>query len=132
MISRFTLDSATEFLFGQDVCSLSAGLPYPQDTIDEKANSPASPHPADVFARSFALAQELSGYRSRRGGTWPLAEFFEDAVIKPKKVVEDFINPIIAEALNKKVTGTSHTEKLEDDDHITLLDHLVKCTGGTL
>ncbi|KAF9016963.1 cytochrome P450, partial [Hymenopellis radicata] len=29
VVSRFTLDSATEYLFGKDVESLSAGLPYP-------------------------------------------------------------------------------------------------------
>ena len=30
-MSRFTLDSATEFLFGNCVESLSAGLPYPRN-----------------------------------------------------------------------------------------------------
>ncbi len=29
VVARFTFDSATEFLFGKDVESIAAGLPYP-------------------------------------------------------------------------------------------------------
>ena len=55
-MSRFTLDSATDFLFGNCVQTLSAELPYPYnvtpaETLTGKAKT------AEDFARAFAEAQ---------------------------------------------------------------------------
>ena len=53
-LSRFTLDTATEFLFGQNVKSLSGDLPYP--SMCKKASPRA--HASDKFALAFSRAQE--------------------------------------------------------------------------
>ncbi|KII89790.1 hypothetical protein PLICRDRAFT_565689 [Plicaturopsis crispa FD-325 SS-3] len=136
-ISRFTLDSATSFLFGNNVNSLSAGLPYPSASLlpasPEHLNNPE--HPSNLFAEAFADAQRLSSHRLRLGQNWPLAEFWEDAVRVPMKVVDKFIEPIVEDAIRKKKAegGAKLTEvagdvKREVAEGETLLDHLVNYT----
>lgn len=132
MVSRFTLDSATEFLFGNDVRSLSAGLPYPH-TSPLVATYDRS-HPANVFAHAFANAQELANRRSRFGSAWPLKEFWKDKVKIQRDIINKFIDPILAEAIAKKrtmkeTTGMQDGER-EVKDGETLLDHLVNYTEG--
>jgi len=133
MVSRFTLDSATDFLFGNDVRSLSAGLPYPY-------NSPLTAsydisHPANVFAHAFGESQKLSGSRSRYGSSWPLIEFWKDNVKVHREVIDKFIDPILTEAIakNKMAKGAFGKEgEREVGDGETLLDHLVNYTEGKL
>ncbi|EGO30124.1 hypothetical protein SERLADRAFT_431596 [Serpula lacrymans var. lacrymans S7.9] len=130
-IRRFTLDSATEFLFGKDVKSLSAGLPYPPNSPLDIVKS----HPANDFAEAFGDAQMASALRSRYGGKWPLAEFWKDKVHTYMDVIDEFVNPIIAEALEKKKAMQSSSGNdlkgnfdREVKDGETLLDHLVNYT----
>lgn len=61
-ISRFTLDSATEFLFGQDVQSLSTGLAYPHRTEDSRHVGPS-----EAFSRAVSRSQEALVQRLRSG-----------------------------------------------------------------
>ncbi|KAI0944226.1 hypothetical protein AcW1_001983 [Taiwanofungus camphoratus] len=127
LVSRFTLDSATEFLFGQDVRSLSAGLPYPPTASALARVSPGT-HPANGFARAFINAQTACVLRSRFASTWPLFEFWEDKVKAHMRAIDDFIAPILSNALEKrKKRGTGEAKEEVDDDE-TLLEHLVKLT----
>ncbi|KAH0839505.1 cytochrome P450 [Lanmaoa asiatica] len=136
MISRFTLDSATEFLFGKDVCSLSAGLVYPPDS-PLATNVAFQNHPANQFAHAFLEAQSATSYRGRFGKPWRLFEFWSDRVKKHMHVCHEFIDPILEEALSKKKglkkaglipeKNESEREVLEGE---TLLDHLVNYTEG--
>lgn len=49
-IGRFTLDSATVHLYGKDVRSLEAGLPYPPYDISGKRNPDTyESHPSNLF-----------------------------------------------------------------------------------
>lgn len=123
---RFTLDSASEFLFGADVHSLSAGLPYPK-TSPLSANR--KPHRSDQFANSFMAAQSAASSRSRYGDSWPLGEFWEDKVKKQMANVYAFVDPIIKDALARK----KDSEKLSVDDQEgdVLLTHLINVTDGT-
>ncbi|KAI9572475.1 cytochrome P450 [Boletus coccyginus] len=131
--SRFTLDSATEFLFGKDVRSLSAGIVYP----------PSSPlfddptflnHPANRFVCAVVESQIASASRAHYGTFWRFAEFWQDRVEKHVKVCYEFIDPIIADTLAKKKhekkqpgsdvnDGTGRAKEGE-----TLLEHLVHST----
>jgi hypothetical protein len=136
MVSRFTLDSATEFLFGNDVRSLSAGYPYPPSSPQARA-PPAKIHPANGFAQAFSAAQVVSASRGRWGPHWPAAEFWVDKAGKHMVAVESFITPILKEALVKKrLTGNvaqetrGNTKDREVKDGETLLDHLVHYTDG--
>ncbi len=130
LVSRFTLDSATEFLFGRDVQSLSAGLPYPpsSDVVVHKLNEP---NPADDFAKAFLEAQSLSAGRGRYTSAWAVFEIFEDKVAVPMKTIDAFIQPILKDALEKKAQKSevpTNGKQVADDE--TLLGHLVNLTDG--
>ncbi|KAH7926998.1 cytochrome P450 [Leucogyrophana mollusca] len=129
VISRFTLDSATEFLFGNCVHSLSAGLPFPYNVPSAETPS-GKAKIAEDFARAFAQAQHIISQRPRKGWIWPLFELFGDKTVEPMKVVNEYIEPILTEAIDKRKkmseSGEKQDEELSDDD--TLLDHLVRLT----
>ena len=123
---RFTIDSASEFLFGSDVQSLSADLPYPSTA---KLATSRRVHPSDSFANAFQKAQVASAARSRFGDFWPLIEFWEDKVEKEIQTVFDYVDPIVKRALETK--GTEEPSNMQDEDEDeTLLEHLVKLTDG--
>lgn len=131
VVSRFTLDSATEFLFGQDVGSLSAGLPYPSES---KAGNTivAADHPSNVFVRAFMKGQELIARRSRAGTVWPLLEFWENKVTPHRRVMEEVVQPLLDDAFARKKTRKEEDvgEALDDKEVTFLLDDLVKDTDG--
>ena len=134
MVSRFTLDSATEFLFGNDVRSLSVGLVYPPRS-SLAADVAFETHPANAFARAFLQAQMLTSYRERFGKSWRLFEFWSDRVRKHMQVCYTFIDPILKETLERKRSlREAILEKNPNDREVsegkTLLDHLVNCTEG--
>lgn len=137
-MQRFTLDSASEFLLGHDVCSLSADLPYPFYSSLAKSLG-ESTHPADIFANAFAEGQTICAVRLRYGASWPLLEFWRDKTKKHVATIHQFIDPILAEAVqNKKATrdGGGHADKDMQNREVkeggTLLEHLVNYTEGTL
>ena len=136
MISRFTLDSATDFLFGKDVCSLSAGLVYPPNS-PLAANVAFQNHPANRFAHAFLEAQLGTSYRSRFGKSWRLFEFWSDRIKDHMQVCHEFIDPILEEALRKKkglkeagLIPEKNEKEREVSEGETLLDHLVNYTEG--
>ncbi|KAF8665619.1 hypothetical protein AX16_000075 [Volvariella volvacea WC 439] len=136
LVSRFTMDSATEFLFGKDVKSLSAGLVYPH-YAPSSLRLASQDHPATIFTQAFQQAQDYSAVRGRWGKHWPLPEFFQDAVKSKMQAVEDYIEPILADAIarrNEQLKDVSSAEKgvqggdKEVGEDETLLDHLIKYT----
>jgi cytochrome P450 len=78
---------------------------------------------------AFTEAQNIIAFRMRFGLHWPLAEFWEDKLRKPMGVVHDFINPIVAQAIQRKRDGETKLKGLERDaDDETLLGNLVNST----
>jgi hypothetical protein len=134
-MGRFTLDSASEFLFGTCVHSLSAGLPYPHNAsyIPPEFKSAGSDR-ANAFARAFLASQEVISSRERYGWIWPLTEIMEDKTKKPMKIVNAYLAPIIQEAIAKKEAAPKQEENEKGervvDDGETLIDHLVNLTSG--
>ncbi|KAK1235462.1 hypothetical protein PQX77_001314 [Marasmius sp. AFHP31] len=127
LMGKFTLDAATEFLFGFCVDNLSSPLPYPSNY---SSSGPSTTTHADRFSQAFLRAQEVVAQRVNLGGSvWPLFEIFEDKIKEPMEIVSSFIEPIIAEALAKK---RARTDKPKPKDEVgedeTLLDHLVDIT----
>lgn len=137
LASRFTMDSATEFLFAQDVQSLAAGLPYPHYSPLSQYST-AQDHPANKFSRAFDEAQRLTALRARRGVNWPLAEFWKDKVREQMVVIDGFITPILAAAVKRKQESDANglSEKVVGDREVkdgeSLLDHLINYTSGTV
>ncbi|KAI0779781.1 cytochrome P450 monooxygenase pc-2 [Fomes fomentarius] len=132
LIARFTLDSATEFLFGTCVHSLKNHLPYPY-------NDPVGTHTvrvlstAERFAEAFLGAQAVLGTRLRMGWAWHLQELFKDASAEHMEAVNAYLQPILDEAIRKNKAAISQGQVNEkgdqDRENETLLDHLVKLTN---
>jgi hypothetical protein len=65
---------------------------------------------------------------------WPLREFWVDVVKKLRTIVDEFIDPILNEALAKNKAAKDASGEIKgitsvrDDE--TLLDHLVNFTDG--
>ncbi|KAF9491473.1 cytochrome P450 [Pleurotus eryngii] len=140
LMGRFTLDSATEFLFGSCVHSLNGRLPYPYNKqVLHYSNSQPSEEAADKFSDAFLQAQLIIAGRERMGWTWPLTEIWGDRTNEHMKVIDAFIAPIIKDAVQKKgladkqkgLTGAATDVEKKDDigDDETLLDSLVKFTS---
>ncbi|KAI6117325.1 cytochrome P450 [Pisolithus thermaeus] len=137
MVGRFTLDSATEFLFGKNVDSLSAGLVYPKGSLPGR-NQEHTNHASNIFVRAFSEAQSQAMLRSALGTVWRLAEFWSDRIQKDIEVCHEFIDPILKDALEMKrsikeseqSTGQVCTEGGKGFLEDTLLGHLVNCTEG--
>ncbi|EAU87478.1 cytochrome P450 monooxygenase pc-3 [Coprinopsis cinerea okayama7 len=130
LMARFTLDTATQFLFGNCVNSLDAGLPYPAK-FGLTVHQTLSGKKADDFARAFMEAQEAIANRERVGWIWPLFEFWKDKTEEPMKTVRAFIDPIVKEAIANRATQsleekTSGEKEIQDGQ--TLLDYLVNVT----
>ncbi|KAG8706591.1 hypothetical protein FRC08_000954 [Ceratobasidium sp. 394] len=124
VVARFTLDSGTEFLFGRDVHSLAAPLPYPNSPpIDDSAS----------FAAAFGRAQELLMVRFGLAKLWPFAEMFWDRTGEDMGTINAYVQPILKEKLEEKrrINGKGNSEKAGDElenGADTLLDHLVQFT----
>ena len=124
-LSRFTLDTATVFLFGQDVKTLSDDLPYPSTYKGPSLRT----RPSSQLVCALTEAQEHTFFRGIYGKFWPLVEFWDDIVVKHKNVIWKFINPLVRAALEKKKATKGMYGIDRDDD--TLLDYLVQQTDGT-
>ncbi|KAG6861395.1 hypothetical protein C0995_000524 [Termitomyces sp. Mi166 len=135
LMSRFTLDSASEFLFGYSVHSLTAGIPYPHNAIHVPTNliSPQAKL-ANDFAAAFSQVQEMIACRDLYGWIWPLTEIFEDKTKKPMTIVRAYLDPIIKEAVAKNAHIRKNGLKEEESEsHVeegeTLIDHLVRLSS---
>ncbi|TFK68753.1 cytochrome P450 [Pluteus cervinus] len=138
LMSRFTMDVTTDFLFNQCVDSLSSPLPFPHNSGKGNGSTPQIHTRADEFSAAFTNALQLVAERERYGSIWPLYEITHDKVIGPMKIVKSFIEPIVREAVQKKAIrdsmnkndklfASSPNSKIDDD--VTLLDHLVELTS---
>ncbi|EJD53569.1 CYP63 cytochrome P450 monooxygenase-like protein [Auricularia subglabra TFB-10046 SS5] len=133
LTGRFTLDSATEFLFGACVHALASPLPRPGEIMADGSRRVAPGavlSRADEFVRAFNQAQVVISNRLWVGPIWPLYEFWQDKTKEPMKVIDAFIDPILAQALSKKKERVALGELAADDkeEAATLLDHLVMHT----
>ena len=128
MAYRFTLDSATTFLFGVDVKSLSESIAYPPSHRMEDLESNSVPKRAHNFARSLQEGLVLTANRARYGRAWPLLEFREDKLLKHKRVIDSFLEPIIEENLRRRAEkGHSEKDCKEDEN---LLEYLTRWTDS--
>ncbi|TFK68747.1 cytochrome P450 [Pluteus cervinus] len=137
IMSRFTMDVTTDFLFNQCVDSLSSPLPFPHNSGRGSDSTPRIQTRADEFSAAFVNAMQVVAERERYGWAWPLYEMTGDKTRKPMEIVKRFIEPIVQEAVQKKVVRDSIKEDEQQfasspdskvDDDVRLLDHLVELT----
>ncbi|KAM5531928.1 hypothetical protein V8D89_014398 [Ganoderma adspersum] len=127
LISRFTLDSATEFLFGHCVHSLGHDLPYAHNDRPSLEVAAPSKGASALFSEAFADVQGALAMRLHTGWVWAFEEVFRGRTKGHMKVVDAYLQPILEEALRKNRSDAGEKEK--DDDGETLMDHLVKQTA---
>ena len=117
-------------MFGRDVESLSANIPYPPSVTH--LNKPSFyNHPSTIFVKAFSEGQDLSVERLSFGKDWPLLEFWSDKVAPLRKVMDNFMEPLMDEALAKRNFELSKGVDAKDkDENDNLLAHLVRHTQG--
>ncbi|THU76341.1 cytochrome P450 [Dendrothele bispora CBS 962.96] len=127
-VARFTLDSATEFLFGKAVDAISAGLPYPPSSPLSSSSSFLN-HPSTKFAKALSQSQEIIILCGIIGKHWRLFEFWRDEALKHRKDMEEFVSPILDEAImSNRKDGNVNGNLKEVGEEETFLEHLVKFT----
>ncbi|KAH8831770.1 cytochrome P450 monooxygenase pc-1 [Flagelloscypha sp. PMI_526] len=119
LIARFTLDSATQFLFDYDVQSLNAGLPYSHSS--GVPNTPHfSNHPSNAFADAFLEGQLISDLRIRTGKNAPLFEVNGNPIPPLRAIIDPYIDIILEQVMERKNKG----DKV-DEEGLSLLEHLI-------
>ncbi|KAI9463428.1 cytochrome P450 [Boletus coccyginus] len=126
-ISRFTFDSASDFLSGRCTDTLAAELPYPYNYSGPRVASKASDTALD-FATAFNAAQHVVIKRNIIGRSWPLFELVRDPMREPMKVVDAFLEPILKDVIAKQEASQGLPAATKDTEDETLLDHLVRQT----
>ncbi|KAF9475904.1 cytochrome P450 [Pholiota conissans] len=127
LVSRFTLDSASEFLFGHMVGSLNAGIPYPPSHADLNSSSFYA-HPSTEFVKAFSEGQMKSVSRLGYGPEWALLEFGKDSVKPLRKVIDNFTQPLMVEALRRREQELKGEVDSKNEEDGNLLAHLVRHT----
>ncbi|KAI0663218.1 cytochrome P450 monooxygenase pc-2 [Cubamyces menziesii] len=134
LVQRFTLDSATEYLLGTCVHSLKSPLPLPR-SHDHPAAVLQSAHLSDPdarFSEAIMGAQRVLATRLRLGSVWHLGEFFQDRSADYMRVIDEFMQPILEDAITKRRASQEDGKEVTDEDHGTLLDHLVRLTDDPI
>ena len=81
--------------------------------------------------KAFTEGQNLTVVRSSFGGDWPLLEFWSDKVAPLRKVMDNFTEPLMEDALSKRDFELSKGADVKDDnENGNLLAYLVKHTQG--
>ncbi|KIM44015.1 hypothetical protein M413DRAFT_67983 [Hebeloma cylindrosporum] len=101
LYGRFTLDAASEFLFGKNMETLSASLPVPGETAMGPKGS-ATGDPWGSFAQAFDMAQVNITTRGRIGTMWLLLELFKDRNEEHCTVVKRWLDPLVEQVLENK------------------------------
>lgn len=128
LYARFTTDAASEFLFGRNLDTLSGDLPIPGVT----PMGPKGSQTRDAwgsFTGAFEMTQQIITGRSRMGWVWPLFEMFGDRSTPYVKVIRNWLDPLVAQALrDHEATKRAGVNSPIADK--TFLQHLVDSTNG--
>ena len=112
LFARFTVDTASEFLFGENLDTLS----YRNDGFNS-------------FTRAFVDIQALILRRNMLGNFWPVLEFFKDKSQGHKKVIRAWVDPLVARAVQIQKELKEKGQTANPDD-CTFLEYLATTTQG--
>lgn len=127
LFSRFTLDAASEALFGTELNSLRGSLPVPGQTTRGQQEAVSSDQ-FTAFARAFDACQDVYMGRITRGYFWPITQLIYDDMAPHVKVIEACVQPLVSRAFERKVERKS--KNLGSEEKVTFLDHLSDQTNG--
>jgi hypothetical protein len=111
---RFTTDTASEFLFGQTLDTLS---------FNEADGGFSS------FIGAFAEIQDLVFKRNSFGTLWPLTELSGDVTEPLGDIIKQFVDPIVQRALEHK-RSMVEMGQLVEPDQCTFLEYLAWRNDG--
>jgi len=114
LFARFTVDAASEFLFGENLDTLSFG--------NDGFNS---------FMDAFVDIQTLILRRGTLGRFWPLLELFKDKSEGHKKVIKAWVDPLVVRAVQIQKEMKEKGQTVDPND-CTFLEYLATTTQGTL
>jgi hypothetical protein len=127
LYARFTLDSASEFLFGKNLDTLSQPRPLAGKSRMGPKGS-ALEGSWGSFAHSFETAQINVTTRARIGHWWPLLELSKDINKEHAEVVHGWLDPLVADSLSDRGYSTRRSSK--DLSGTSFLQYLAENTKG--
>ncbi len=128
LYARFSIDAASEFLFGKNLETLSASLPVPGSTRMGPKGS-ATEDTWGSFVESFEMAQQEITRRARIGYYWPLFELFRDRNREHAHRIREWLDPLVKMALHEKEQSKFYGTRSPVGDK-TFLQHLADSTDG--
>lgn len=127
--TRFALDTSSEFLFGKNLDTLSCKLPVAGATDNTGVKGTVTHDRWGSFAQAFDKCQEIATRRARLGKIWPAFELFKDQTDEPVKVIKDWLEPLVRDALDEK--DRLQAMDIEPPvDQKSFLEHLASSTEG--
>ncbi|KAJ7187837.1 cytochrome P450 monooxygenase CYP63 [Mycena filopes] len=104
LVSRFTLDSASEFLFGMKLDTLSLPLTVPGKVkLGPKGSLPIDAVTEfDEFIEAFEEIAVIITRRGVQGKTWPLLELFRDKTEDSLATIMNWMEPVVKRAVTEK------------------------------
>ncbi|KAJ7131724.1 cytochrome P450 monooxygenase pc-1 [Mycena crocata] len=129
LIGRFTMDSASEFLFNMCVDSLKDDLPYAHNVAFPPPQSKLREGQAAIkFMDAFGAAMLRISQRQVLGRIWPMFEIFGDQTADAMKVINDYLEPVIHAALEKRLAKPKEKTD-ENEEESSLLDDMLNTTS---
>jgi len=125
LYSRFSIDTASEFLFGKNLDTLSGSLPIPGETT----TGSVAADDWGSFTQAFEAAKENITRRGRLGTIWPLFELFKDKNEENCNVIRQWVDPLVERALDSKTKLDRAGISTPIDDK-NFLQHLVDSIDG--
>lgn len=80
-----------------------------------------------AFVNAFETLQIVMPPRGPRGNIWPAWELFTNVAKKSNRAMDDWIGPLVRQALDAKANGISGGKKKNIDEG-SLLDHIAENT----
>jgi hypothetical protein len=112
LIARFTVDTASEFLFGENLDTLS----YRDDGFHS-------------FTSAFTGIQTLIRRRTTLGNYWPILELFQDKSEQNKRIIRSWVDPLVVRAVQIQKEMKEKGQTVNPDD-CTFLEYLATKTEG--
>jgi Cytochrome P450 len=112
LYSRFTMDAASEFLFGKNLDTLT----YGREDVDS-------------FAKAFEDIQQVIVNRGAMGRIWPLFDIFYDKALPYADAIRRWLDPIMQQVLEHK-KNTKRTGRGSDVNQSSFLEYLADSSDG--
>lgn len=128
LYARFTIDAASEFLFGKNLDTLSQQLPTPGSAnVGERGSS--TDDAWGTFVKAFEAVQKIITDRARTGTIWPIFELLNDKTAPHVDTIRQWVDPLVRQTLDEKAASKQAgiNGNLEEK---TFLQHLADSTEG--